>query len=66
MAIVKVVPKANTPVFHPDGRPLAPDGEIVERTSYWLRRERDCDVTLTDTTVPSPDSGAVVPAKAKK
>lgn len=31
----------------PDGGSLAPEGELVEMSGWWLRRERDGDVTLT-------------------
>ena len=31
----------------PDGTLLAKDGERVQKNSYWLRREKDGDVTLS-------------------
>ena len=65
MSKIFVKPKANTLVRQENGEPLAEAGEEVERSAYWLRRERDGDVTLTDTaaiTVEEP----VVPAKKTK
>lgn len=45
--LVFATPKEGVLVRHPDtGKPLAAGGEAVERNSYWLRRERDGDVTL--------------------
>lgn len=36
-------------IRHPKtGVQLNPEGEIVERNSYWLRRERDSDVKLSE------------------
>ena len=36
-------------VRHPDtGKPLDAAGEPVDRNAYWLRRERDGDVTLAE------------------
>lgn len=46
MPKVFATPKAGVLVRHEDGKQLAATGEPVERTSYWLRRERDGDVTL--------------------
>ncbi len=65
MEKVFATPKEGVLVRHENGKPLDPAGESVDRTSYWLRRERDGDVTLTDTaaiTVEEP----VVPAKKTK
>ena len=46
-------------VRHPDtGKPLDAAGEPVERTSYWLRRERDGDVSLTEI---APTEGEAAP-----
>lgn len=49
MEKVFATPKEGVLVRHENGKPLDAAGEAVERTSYWLRRERDGDVTLTDT-----------------
>ena len=47
MIKIFVKPKANTLVRHETGEPLAEAGEEVERTAYWLGRERDGDVTIS-------------------
>ena len=65
MEKVFATPKEGVLVRHENGKPLDPAGEAVDRTSYWLRRERDGDVTLADTaaiTVEEP----VVPVKKTK
>lgn len=46
MEKIFATPKPGVLVRHEDGRALNPAGEVVERTSYWLRRERDGDATL--------------------
>jgi Protein of unknown function (DUF2635) len=48
MAKILATPKAGVLVRQENGKPLPPGGDIVERNSYWLRRERDGDVTLSD------------------
>ena len=48
MEKVFATPKEGVLVRHENGKPLDPVGEPVERNSYWLRRERDGDVTLTE------------------
>lgn len=40
-------PAPGTIVPRPDGGSLAPEGELVEKSDWWLRRERDGDVTIT-------------------
>ena len=47
MSKIFVKPKANTLVRQENGEPLAEAGEEVERSAYWLRRERDGDVTIS-------------------
>lgn len=44
---VFVKPGPGLIVPKPDGKPLAPAGELVDRSDWWLRRERDGDVTIT-------------------
>lgn len=71
MAKVIATPQAGVLVRHPDGKPLDPAGEAVERTAYWLRRSRDGDVTLSDIAPAEPvvESGnvaAIAPIKSKK
>lgn len=52
-----------------NGALLKPEGETVERNSFWLRREADGDVTLSPLS-PAPvvaeDAPAAVAPKAKK
>jgi len=60
MEKVIATPKEGVLVRHENGKALAPEGEPVDRSSYWLRRERDGDVTLTE--VPAVEA----PAAAKK
>ena len=65
MGKVFATPKEGVLVRHENGKPLDAAGEPVERNSYWLRRERDGDVTLTD--VPEvPVEEAAAPATTKK
>jgi hypothetical protein len=40
----RLQPAEGAKVRHPDGRPLAPAGELVTMTSYWLRRIAAGDV----------------------
>ena len=47
MPKVFATPKEGVIVRHESGKPLDPAGESVDRTSYWLRRQRDGDVMLT-------------------
>ena len=44
---VIAVPVNGRRIRKPDGTLLAKDGEQVEKSSYWLRREKDSDVALT-------------------
>lgn len=53
MEKVFVIPKPGVLVRHENGKPLDAAGEAVDRSAYWLRRERDGDVTI----------GPVPPAK---
>ena len=46
MGKVFATPKEGVLVRHENGKPLDAAGEPVDRNSYWLRRERDEDVTL--------------------
>ena len=55
MEKVFATPKPGVLVRHENGKPLEATGEAVDRTSYWLRRERDEDVTLG----PVPEAPAV-------
>lgn len=54
-------------VRKPDGQILKDEGETVERTSFWLRRQTDGDVRLDDAPpVASEDSSAGTQLKTKK
>ena len=67
MAKVFATPKEGVLVRHENGKPLDAAGESVERNSYWLRRERDGDVTLTGVPETSvEDSAATSTLAAKK
>lgn len=44
MITFKVKPRAGAKVIKPDGTLLNPNGEEVEKTTYWVRRLRDGDV----------------------
>lgn len=48
MGKVFATPKEGVLVRHENGKSLDSAGEPVERNSYWLRRERDGDVTLSE------------------
>lgn len=64
MSKVFAIPKSGVLVRHENGKPLATDGEAVERNSYWLRRERDEDVTLGPVPPSAPElTSEPVPAK---
>lgn len=62
MEKVFATPKEGVLVRHENGKALDVAGEPVERTSYWLRRERDGDVALTAV----PEAAAEEAAPAKK
>ena len=64
MEKVFATPKEGVLVRHENGKALDVAGEPVERTSYWLRRERDGDVTLT--AVPEAVAEEAAPAKKPK
>lgn len=56
---VIAIPKPGVVVRHENGRRLDETGELVERNAFWLRRERDGDVTLA----PEPAPPATKPTK---
>ena len=66
MAKVFATPAEGLRVRKPDGIPLNPAGEPVERDSFWLRRERDGDVTLAEYTEPAAASDDAGTAKSRK
>lgn len=41
-----IAPTGTGRVLHPDGRPLADDGERVTWSTYWARRLRDGDIVI--------------------
>jgi hypothetical protein len=63
MSFVFVIPKPGIRVRHPEtGRIIAAEGETVERSTYWLRRQRDGDVSIEQVR-PSPPVDAAVAAE---
>lgn len=60
MEKIFATPKEGVLVRHENGKPLDVAGEAVDRSSYWLRRERDGDVVL------GPLPSAPEPVAAKK
>lgn len=43
-----VKPKSGLKVVRPDTKqPIKPEGELVIKSSYWLRREAEGDVTIS-------------------
>lgn len=67
MGKVFATPKKDVLVRHENGNQLDPAGEPVERNSYWLRRERDGDVTLTALAeTASEETATSAPAKKSK
>lgn len=62
MPQVIATPLNGARVRKPDGQLLKPEGETVERDSFWLRRAADGDVALA----PLPAGGADAPPKPKK
>lgn len=65
MQKVFATPTEGVLVRHENGKQLAAAGEPVERNSYWLRRERDGDVTLGPVPPVEPEP-APEPVPAKK
>lgn len=68
MAKVLATPKQGVLVRHENYKQLDPAGEVVERNSYWLRRSRDKDVTLSDIAPVAPpvEADNVTTIKSKK
>lgn len=58
MQKIFVKPAEGLLVRREDGKPLSAEGEPVDRTSFWLRRERDGDVTISDVAVTEGDQPA--------
>ena len=65
MEKIFATPKPGVLVRHENGKPLDPAGEVVERTSYWLRRERDGDATLGPVPEAAPPADPAPAAKTK-
>ena len=66
MGKVFATPKEGVLVRHENGKQLAAAGEPVDRNSYWLRRERDEDVTLTDVPVVAAEEATALATKKNK
>lgn len=62
MEKILATPKDGVLVRHENGKQLESAGEVVDRNAYWLRRERDGDVTLA----PVPVVDAEAPTASKK
>lgn len=55
MEFVLVTPVKGARVRKPDGGLLDPQGENLERSSYWVRRQADGDVTISKARVEKTD-----------
>lgn len=68
MEKVFATPKVGVLVRQENGTPLQAAGEIVERSSFWLRRERDGDVTLgpLPSAAPEPTPAAAAAKQSTK
>lgn len=70
MPQIKATPVNGARIRKENGALLKPEGEIVERTAFWLRRAADGDVALTaaDAAEPAPDAEApqATQTKSKK
>ncbi|HHC6515884.1 TPA: DUF2635 domain-containing protein [Vibrio parahaemolyticus] len=61
-----VIPtKENVPVRKPEGGHLSLDGEVVARSSFWIRRVNDGDVLADDEAKKHQTKLAAVAKKAK-
>lgn len=58
---VKVTPAPGLVVRKPTGEALPPEGETLALSPWWLRRQADGDVSITD-----PVAAQAEPAPAKK
>lgn len=67
---VKATPIKGARVRKPDGSILRAEGESVERSAFWLRRENDGDVALEAIPAAAEPDGVtdatVTPIKPKK
>jgi hypothetical protein len=70
MAHPILIPAPGLRVRKPDGTLLAPEGEVVEMNSYWLRRLADGDVAPASSPDQAPNAGGTpalhVPRKPKE
>lgn len=63
MKMKLITPSPTLQVRKPDGALLAPDGESLALTAFWLRRQSEGDVTVSDFPVPeTPVADAQAPA----
>lgn len=62
MEKIFATPKPGLRVRKEDGSVLAAEGEAVARTAFWLRRQRDGDVTLGPVPAPKPVTKPAKPA----
>ena len=66
MEKVSATPKDGVLVRHENGKPLETSGELVDRNSYWLRRAKDGDVTLSAPPASTEAADATAAASSKK
>lgn len=65
MSNVLIKPKNGARVRKPDGGILAEAGEQMPRNSYWLRREKDGDVTISELPAEKPAAKAAPKTEPK-
>ncbi|MEM7507628.1 MAG: DUF2635 domain-containing protein [Pseudomonadota bacterium] len=61
MTRVLVKPLKDHAIPKPNGKALAPEGEIVELGGFWRRRERDGDVEILPAPQPKAEKSAKKP-----
>lgn len=66
MEKIYATPAAGMRCRKQDGSVLAESGEAVERNAFWLRRERDGDVTLSAVTPDLQEPSNTAAIKSKK
>ncbi|GAB2182675.1 hypothetical protein DLREEDagrD3_28980 [Denitratisoma sp. agr-D3] len=67
MTKVFIKPTSDQAVLKEDGKKLAPEGEVLERSVWWIRRANHGEVTLSD--IPKEavvEQDAATPAKSTK
>jgi hypothetical protein len=63
MTQIYVIPRPGARVRHPEtGHVIPPEGENVVRSTYWLRRQRDGDVQVSEARDQGSEKPAGIPA----